>query len=151
MLVVTHVMSTSPVRKLRGLVGPGLLIDEVNDIPVKTLTEFRSAVKKSKESGYLTMLTPEKRFVVLSVESIVKEEDRLSKLFLYKKSGLIQELEASMKLSKKVVKKEVSLPIPIPLTPEEKPYLVQEDEQLDDVQIPVDATSDTITTTESIV
>ena len=90
-LVVTQVLATSSIDKLRDFL-PGTLIELLNDQKVTTLKEFRDAVKKSKKSGYLTLRTQDKRVVVLPVATLLKEEERLSKLFLYQRSMLLEEL-----------------------------------------------------------
>jgi hypothetical protein len=98
-LVITNVFATSTLQKnYRGLCGAGMLLDEVNDQSVKTLAEFRDAVKKSKETRYLKILCQEKRLFILSVDGILKDEERLSQLFLYKKSSLIDYLTEGKKI-----------------------------------------------------
>ena len=74
------------------IVAPGMIVKEVNGEKVANLEDLRKAVKKSKESGYLTILTKENWHAVLSVENILKDEDRLSKLYSFKKSKLIDEI-----------------------------------------------------------
>jgi len=90
-LVVTHVLPNSQAYKAYVL-RPGALVDDVNGVSVKTLAEFRSAVLKSKTSRFLTLRTSEKLYAVLSMDSILKEEDSLSARYFYKKSKLLESL-----------------------------------------------------------
>jgi len=90
-LVVSSVQPTSLANKLR-LLYPGMIISEVNGEPVKTLEEFRVAVRKSKKTRFLTIRTQEHWFVVFSVDNIVLDEDRLSKIYQFEKSKLIDEI-----------------------------------------------------------
>lgn len=90
-LIITHVLPNSQSYKAQSL-QMGEIISEVNDTPVKTLQDFRDAVKKSKKSRFLTIRTNSKFYCVLSVDKIVKEEDALSACFFYKKSPLIKEI-----------------------------------------------------------
>ena len=90
-LAVTYVQPTSLSNKLR-LVYPGMIITEINGEKVKTLKEFRSAVRKSRSTRYLTIKTQEQWFVVFSVDNIVADEDRLAMRYQFKKSNLISEI-----------------------------------------------------------
>ena len=65
----------------------------MNGEKVKTLAEFRAAVKKSKSTRFLTVRTKESLFIVLSVNNIVKDEDRLSSIYQFKKSELIEDIK----------------------------------------------------------
>ena len=88
-LIVSYVQPTSLLHKLR-LIYPGVIITEINGEKVKTLDEFRNAVKKSKSTRFLTVGTEDSLFVVLSVDNIVKDEDRVSKIYHFEKSELVE-------------------------------------------------------------
>ena len=90
-LVLTHILPNSQAYKAQ-ILQPGELIECVNDIPVKTLEEFRNAVKKSKTTRFLTIKTESKFYCVLSVEKIVKDEDMLARRFFFRPSKLIEEI-----------------------------------------------------------
>lgn len=92
-LVVTHIHRTSPAHKAK-YISAGSIINKVNDQEVKTLAEFRKAVLKTRSLGFLKIELDDHRVVVMSLESILKEENRLSTLFMYKKSVLFSELAA---------------------------------------------------------
>lgn len=90
-LVVSAVQPTSLANKLR-LLYPGMIITEINGEKVKTLEEFRVAVRKSKKTRFLTIRTQAHWFVVFAVDNIVADEDRLASIYQFKKSGLIDEI-----------------------------------------------------------
>lgn len=87
-IAITHVLPNSQTYQTRLLV-PGEIIDEVNGVHVKTLAEFREAVKKSKTSRFLTIQTTNNLYAALSIDKIIKEEDQLAGRFFFKKSKLI--------------------------------------------------------------
>ena len=87
-LIISYVQPTSLAFRLR-LVYPGIVIKEVNGEEVKTLKEFREAVKKSRQTRFLTIKTKESYFIVFSVDNIVQDEDRLARLYSFEKSPLI--------------------------------------------------------------
>lgn len=90
-LVVSSIQPTSLAHKLR-LLYPGMIITEVNGEKVKTLEEFRAAVRKSKQTRFLTIQTQEHWFVVFAVDNIVADEDRIAKIYQFEKSKLIDEI-----------------------------------------------------------
>ena len=87
-LIITHVLPNSQAYKARVL-RPGEIIEEVNSVPVKTLTDFREAVKLSKKSRFLTIRTTDKLYGALAVDKVVKDEDMLAARYFYKKSPLV--------------------------------------------------------------
>jgi len=91
-LIITHIFPNSQAQQTRSL-GAGDLLREVNGEPVKTLQDFRNAIKKSKK--FLTLKTDDRKFVVMSLDKILKDEESLSSKFYYKKSALAQELLSS--------------------------------------------------------
>ncbi|QQR49791.1 trypsin-like peptidase domain-containing protein [bacterium] len=90
-LILTHVFNNSPTQRARVLVA-GDIIEEVNGQKVYTLEDFRRAVKQNKD--FVSVKTDTKRFMVLSMETVLQEEDQLARQNFYKKSPLVQELEA---------------------------------------------------------
>jgi serine protease Do len=87
-LIVSYVQPTSLANKLR-LLYPGMIINEVNGEKVKTLEQFRSAIRRSKSTRFVTIKTKEHWRVVFEVDNIVRDEDRLSKIYNFKKSPLV--------------------------------------------------------------
>lgn len=99
-LVITHIIPTSPAFKVPRVssirvLSAGTLIEEINGIKVRTLKDLREALKKSKNTNFLTVMLQDKRLIVFSLDAITKEEDRLAATFFYKKSALIDELTGS--------------------------------------------------------
>jgi serine protease Do len=87
-LLISHIQQTSLASKLR-ILAPGMIIDKINGKIVKTLKDFRDAAGESRYSGFFTVTTKENWFVVFSVENILKDEDRLSQMYSFKKSKLL--------------------------------------------------------------
>lgn len=90
-IIISYVQPTSLLSKLR-LLYPGLIITQVNGEPVKTLDEFRAAVRKSKSTRFLSIRTSDHLFVVFSTDNVVADEDRLAHIYQFKKSALIDEI-----------------------------------------------------------
>lgn len=92
-VVLTHIIPTSISYLARGQVMPGDIIDEINGIKVTDLKSLRDAVKKSKETGFISIKTEDKRMAPFPVEPLLKDEDRLASLIGFPKSELLKELE----------------------------------------------------------
>lgn len=90
-IIISHILPNSQARKTR-ILRPGDIITEINGTAIKTLAEFRDAVLKSKDSGYITITTDDKLCAVLSIEKLLKDEEMLSSRFFYKKSKLLEGL-----------------------------------------------------------
>lgn len=88
-LIITHIFPNSQAQQTRSL-GAGDLLHEVNGERVKTLDDLRNAIKKSEK--FLTLKTDDRKFVVMSLDKILRDEENLSLKFYYKKSALAQEL-----------------------------------------------------------
>ena len=68
------------------------VIEEVNGMTVKTMDDFRKAVRKGKETRYLTVKTEDNFYGVMSIDKILHDEDMLAARHFFKKSKLIDEL-----------------------------------------------------------
>jgi serine protease Do len=90
-LVVTNILPDSAAQKSRAL-GIGATIKEVNGVKVTNMDEWRAAVRKSLDTGYLTIRTKEKVFCVLPFNDIMKKEYRLSRDYYYPISPFVEEL-----------------------------------------------------------
>jgi S1-C subfamily serine protease len=97
-LIITHVFPDSQLYRGRNI-PLGTTLNEVNGIRVKTLAEYRDALKKSAGSEYLTLSASdnvtraaETIFVVLSMDKIITEEKRLSRDYRYQLSSTAQEI-----------------------------------------------------------
>ncbi len=90
-LVITHIFPDSQAQHSR-VVVPGTRIAEINGIEVKTLDEFRKAVKKSIDSGYLTIKTMNDVFAVYDFDKVMVDEPRLSSIYRFPMTPLMQDL-----------------------------------------------------------
>lgn len=100
-LLITHVLLNSPASRARSIYA-GAIIVEVNGEKVKTLPDFRRALLKSANSGYLTIRTSENIFVVLPLETIMQSEPRLSNTYFYPLSEGYKDLESMLVPTKNV-------------------------------------------------
>ncbi len=87
-LIVTNILPNSQAFKAR-ILSPGEIIEQVNGTKVKTLADFRSAIKESAKTRYITLRTDDNFYAVLSVDKIVREEDLLTGRYFFKKSPLL--------------------------------------------------------------
>lgn len=97
-LVITHIFPNSQLYRSRTL-APGVTLKEINDMPVKSLADFRAALSKSLETKYLTLkavdnLTraSDNLLVVLPFDKILQEEIALARNFHYPITEAVQEL-----------------------------------------------------------
>lgn len=93
-LIITHIFPNSQAYKARVL-RTGEIINKVNGVEVKTLTDFRNAVLESKNQPYLTIRTTDNLYAVLSKEEILQEEHSLAERYFYKQSPLVQALQGN--------------------------------------------------------
>lgn len=93
-LIVSYIFPGSEIYRLRAF-NMGTIIREVNGIAVKTVDEFRSAVKTSLKSGYFTIKTDDV-FVVLNIMSVLRDEIRLAQDYKYPLSPAVRELLVSI-------------------------------------------------------
>jgi len=89
-VIITHLLPTSAAYKNKrnalsdnGTLMPGLIIDEINGEKIKNLEEFRSAIKKSADSGFTVMKTEDKNITVFNYHDLVADENRLKSMFNY--------------------------------------------------------------------
>ncbi|MGB8367242.1 MAG: trypsin-like peptidase domain-containing protein [Candidatus Babeliales bacterium] len=97
-LVITHVFPNSQLFRSRTLI-PGTTINEVNGMPVKTLDDFRQALRKGIGNQFLTILASDNVsrasdnvFVVLRMNKVLEEEQRLSQDYKYAMTNTAKEL-----------------------------------------------------------
>lgn len=89
-LVVTHIFPDSMVFKSRTF-GPGTVLKEINGKEVKTLNDFREAVRSSTNNDFLTIKTSENLFTVLPWEKVIADEPKLAKNYLYSVTPFMRE------------------------------------------------------------
>jgi serine protease Do len=97
-LIVTHVFPTSQLFRARVLTIAATL-NEVNGVKVKTLEDFRGALKKSLTSGFLTIKASDNVgrlsdnvFVVLPFKKVLQEETGLARDYKYPISPIMQDM-----------------------------------------------------------
>lgn len=95
-LVITHIFPNSQLYRTRTITA-GSTLNEVNGMPVRTLEDFRTALKK--ESKFLTikasdnvMRATEHVFVALPYDHVLAEEPRLARDYKYPHSGFVKDL-----------------------------------------------------------
>jgi len=90
-LVITHVMPDSAATRARS-VGIGAIISEVNGKSVKTLDEFRAAVRLGIKDDRVTIRTTENTFTVLPLSKMLADEKKLSDNYYYRITEFVQSL-----------------------------------------------------------
>ena len=95
-LIVSHVLPGSHAQRSR-VIGQGTIIDQINGRKVKTLAEFREALKKSIDTSYLTVKTSFDIFVAFPIGDILNQEVKLSQIYRYPISNYMQEIMAVYK------------------------------------------------------
>ncbi|MBU4269343.1 trypsin-like peptidase domain-containing protein [Candidatus Dependentiae bacterium] len=92
-LVVTHILSNSQANL--AMMRPGMIIDEINNIKVHNLIEFRDAIKQSNKNDYLTIKTDQNIFIALSMKKILQDEPILASRYFYKVSDLVKAIQVA--------------------------------------------------------
>ena len=90
-LIVTHVVPGSQLDRL-SRIREGCVITEINKKPVKTMEDFRKAIKDGVSKERIVFKTSEGVVFVLNVKKVLAEEEKLSRLYHYPLSPFIQEL-----------------------------------------------------------
>lgn len=90
-LVITHIIPDSVAQRSR-VIAPGNRIQEVNGVTVKTIEELRAAFAKSVTNDLVRVKLANGVFAVFSLEQIMGDEPRLSALYHYPVSDVIQQM-----------------------------------------------------------
>ena len=97
-LIITHVFPDSQLYRGRNM-PLGATLDEINGVPVKTLEDFRQAIKNGASQEYLTIAAAdnvtraaETIFIVLEMRKLIEEEPRLARDFRYQLSDTAKEV-----------------------------------------------------------
>lgn len=105
-LIITHVFPDSQLYRGRNM-PLGATLREINGIKVKTLQDFRDAIKESVSQEYLTISAAdnitraaETLFVVLEMNKILEEEQQLARDYRYQLSPTVKDLLQAVNLSK---------------------------------------------------
>ena len=78
-----------PVAQLVRSLMPGMIVAEVNDVPVYTIEEFRKALMTSAKTGFLTIKTIEQIMAAFAIDAVLADEQRLADSFDYELSETI--------------------------------------------------------------
>jgi S1-C subfamily serine protease len=81
-IIITHMFPASGASRSR-TVAPGRIIKEVNGEKVKDLSEFREALKKSLTTKFVTLKTPDDVLIVMPLDDILLDEQKLSRDYFY--------------------------------------------------------------------
>ena len=107
-LIITHIFPDSQLYRGRN-VPLGTTINAINDIKVKTLEDFRNALKSTATYKYLTISASdnvsraaEDIFVVLPMEKLVEQELKLSRDYRYPLSEAIKEVLRIAQVNKNI-------------------------------------------------
>ncbi len=84
LVIVTHVMPTSQAQEMRGLVCPGMIIDSVNGNKINSLEGLRTQIKNSLGADFLRIRGDDQQYAIFDMEEVLKNEQRLAKMFLFK-------------------------------------------------------------------
>lgn len=90
-LVISHILPGSQAQKLRCLI-PGDIINEVNGEQVKTVGQFRDALRKGAKSEFLSLKTESNVLGVFNLKTVLSDEERLSSDFAYPLTQVVREL-----------------------------------------------------------
>lgn len=91
-VIITYVHPDSPAREAK-LLAPGLIIDTVNDIQVRSLEQFRAAIRAGKSHTFFTLTTQfARRFAALSYDEVCAKEPLLAARNGYAVSSLVRGL-----------------------------------------------------------
>ena len=91
-LVATKVLPGSYIHKIN-CIFEGSILEKVNNIPVKNLAELRKALELSIKTGEISIRTEDKIETVLSLDSILEDENRISKDFMFNITDTVQKLK----------------------------------------------------------
>ena len=95
-LLISHVFLNSKLAQSRAIAA-GFTLNEINEIPVHTLDDFRNALKKSIDTGYVVIkatdqisLASENMIAVLPLDKVLEEVANHSHVYHYPISETVQ-------------------------------------------------------------
>ncbi len=90
-IMIAHVLPNSVAQHSR-LISPGMIITHVNDQETSTIEECEKALQKSIKTGYITFKMKSKEFFVAKLDRVLDDELKLSKMYFYHISPVVQSL-----------------------------------------------------------
>ena len=91
-LIITNIVPGSYAYEVESL-APGNIIIAVNGMPVTTLDEWKKALEKSVETGFIVLMTEHDVLTVFSLKKVLDDEEKLSKAFEYPLSENVKNLQ----------------------------------------------------------
>lgn len=91
-IIISIIFPTSQFEHVKTLRDGDRVIQKVNGQYVKTLSDFRAAVKQAKGAEFLTIECEGGSFLAFPVTQLIEEELLLSRQYAYPLSSLVQEL-----------------------------------------------------------
>lgn len=98
-LIVTHIFSNALIYRLR-MITPGYVLKSVNGVGVKTLAEYRAALRDAAHERFLRLIftdtvsrISENLLVVLPMEEIIKQESKIARQNMYPMTHLSKTLQ----------------------------------------------------------
>jgi len=90
-VLIAHIIPGSVIDKINCF-SVGDTLATLNEEPVSTLKELRTALEKSRHTKLLSIKSTEGYYSMLSLENIIKDELRLSRAYRYEMSEFIKSL-----------------------------------------------------------
>ncbi len=89
-LVITHIFPNSKIAEY-DTIQPQTLIESINGIKVRTLDEFRNAIKKpiiKNNKYYILIQTSNNDQVILNIKELLEKENELMQIYNYKPTSI---------------------------------------------------------------
>jgi len=109
-VLITHIFPNSQLARTRTITA-GSTINEINGIEIKTLEDFRKAIRKGVTGKYVTIKASDNVarasdnvFVVLPYDKLIQEEAMLSRDYKYQLTDLSKDLVQSAQASATIQK-----------------------------------------------
>ncbi len=94
-LIITHIFNNCLLSRAQ-TISAGMVVEEINNQPVKTLQDFRSIIKSSLDDKHLLIKTMDtissyssSIFTVLAMQDVIHEEPQLAQIYGYPMSNLL--------------------------------------------------------------
>ncbi len=104
-LVVTRILPGSYMDKIRCFYD-GVLLEEVNETPVKNLKELRKALESGIKKGEVALKTKDKIYTVVSLDAVIQDEERIARDFVFTLTKTMQALKEGRKALNASAKKD---------------------------------------------
>jgi len=92
-VIITHILPDSQAYWARATQAGGL-IGEVNGEAVYTIDDFKEAVRKSLDTGYITIkMQDTDAFVALPLSRVLDDEDKLAAMYCYTVTPFVRDLQ----------------------------------------------------------